>query len=679
MCGITGLLRTGSPRVELAAAAAAMGATLGHRGPDDSGLWVDEPAGVAFAHRRLAIIDLSPLGHQPMTSASGRYVICYNGEVYNFQEMREELAARGAKFRGGNDTEVILAALEAWGVEAAVQRFIGMFVFALWDKTRRALTLTRDRLGIKPLYWGEHNGLFLFGSELKALTACPGCTLEVDRDALAAFVRWNYVPSPHCIYRGIRKLEPGTMLTVRAGQSPRVTRYWDMRRVAREGVANPLRRSDEWASDRLEELLKDAVKRRMVADVPLGVFLSGGTDSSLVAALMQAQSDRPVRTFTIGFREPDYNEAVHAKAVATHLGTDHTELYVEPAHALSVIPDLPRHYDEPFADSSQVPTFLVSEMTRRHVGVALSGDGGDELFAGYTRYHWAEMVRRRFGGLPRPVRAALGSLIAAGPASLWELAARPLPAGRRPQRIGERAHKLAGFLREPDEDAIYRRQHSRWSNPAEIVLGGNEPRGIAFDPTVANEIPGFIERMQFLDTVTYMPDDILTKVDRASMAVSLEARVPLIDHRVVEFVWRLPFSMKVRAGTDKWLLRQVLYRYVPREIIERPKMGFGVPIGRWLRGPLRDWAEALLGERRLKEEGFLESRPIRRTWDDFLAGRSPSQEPLWVVLMFQAWQDVHLRGVEPDAGARQQAQSDCGTPPPVSGRPGQKAPSPHNV
>lgn len=651
MCGIAGFLRPGLGEADYGVRAAAMADALAHRGPDDSGLWVDAEAGVAFGHRRLSIIDLSESGHQPMTSASGRYVIAYNGEVYNFAALRDELVERGHRFRGQSDTEVIVAAIEEWGLDDAVGRFIGMFAFALWDREERTLSLVRDRLGIKPLYWGRFGDLFLFASELRGLRACPGWRPEIDRDALTAYMRWNYVPTPHCIYAGVGKLAPGTILAFRPGGEPTIRRYWDLRAVARAGIderANRPRfvrrpRLGDYASAlQLERLLLDAVEKRMVADVPLGAFLSGGTDSSLVAALMQACSDRPIKTFTIGFHEKDYNEAEHAKAVARHLRTDHTELYVDPAQGLEVVPRLAEFYDEPFADSSQLPTYLVSEMTRRHVTVALSGDGGDELFAGYTRYHWADMVWRRFGWVPGPLRRGLGATIGAVPSSLWESAARLLPAGRRPHRVGERALKLAAFLRQPDADAIYRRQHTHWEAPAALVPGGREPRGVAWDETLADELPDFVDRMQLMDSLTYLPDDILTKVDRASMAVSLEARVPLLDHRVVEFVWRLPPHMKRRDGETKWLLRQVLYRFVPQELIERPKMGFGVPIARWLREPLRDWAEALLDPGRLADGGLLDPAPIRAAWHDFLAGRRAVQEPLWGVLMFQAWRERHL-------------------------------------
>ena len=643
MCGVAGILEFGRGADWLSQNAKKMADSLAHRGPDADGVWVDSEAGVALGHRRLSIIDLSPAGAQPMRSATGRYVISFNGEIYNFAVLRTELQQTGATFRGGSDTEVMLAAIETWGLRSALGRFIGMFAFALWDSAARELHLVRDRLGIKPLYWAQEGPLFIFGSELKALTACDGWSPEIDRGALTAFARWNYVPSPHCIYRGASKLSPGTFLSKKFGEDPRIQSYWDFRAISHQAMSEPFEGSDEEAAAELERLLRDAVKQRLVADVPLGAFLSGGIDSSLVVALMQSEGARTARTFSIGFHEDEYNEARHAKAVATHLGTDHTELYVGSEEALAVIPNLPHYYDEPFADSSQIPTYLVSHMTAKHVTVALSGDGGDELFAGYTRYHWAEMVRRRFLRLPGGVRQGLAGLIDLPPRNFWEKAALLFPAGRRPQRVGERASKLAGFLREPDADAIYRRQHTHWADPAALVIEGKEPLGLPFDDSLSSTIPNFVQRMQFLDTMTYLPDDILTKVDRASMAVGLEARVPLIDHRVVDFVWRLPQSMKIRGSSDKWLLRKILYRHVPRQIMDRPKMGFGAPVGKWLRGPLRDWAEHLLSRKRLKEAGYFDPEIVRSAWDAMLVGRNTAQEPLWGILMFETWRDVQPR------------------------------------
>ncbi len=636
MCGITGFI---DPRAaaELEPRCAEMVATLHHRGPDDRGVWCDGEAGVALGHARLSIVDLSPLGHQPMVSADGRWVIAYNGEVYNFAELRRELEGQGARFRGHSDTEVIVEACAAWGVEATVRRLIGMFAIALWDRAERSLHLVRDRLGIKPLYWGRFGDLLLFGSELKALRAHPGWRPEVDREALHGFMRHGYVPAPLSIYCGVHKLPPGHILRLRPGGELHLERYWDLRELALTGQAAPEFASDAEAVEALDGLLRDAVRRRMVADVPLGALLSGGIDSSVVVALMQAQSERPVKSFSIGFHEREYDESQHAKAVARHLGTEHTELHVAPGHAMEILPRMAEWYDEPFADASQVPTFLVSELTRQHVTVALSGDGGDELFAGYTRYFWADAIWRRMGRLPLPVRRATAASLRLLSPAAWNRLFGLVPRAWRPSHAGGKVHKVADLLAMPDADAVYRSLVSLWPDPEKLVLGGAEPATPLWDAGLCRDFPGFTERMQYMDTVTYLPDDILTKVDRASMAVALEARVPLLDHRVVEFAWRQPMSRKIRDGQGKWLLRQVLNRYVPRELIERPKMGFGVPIDHWLRGPLRDWAEALLDERRLREEGYLNPAPVRRMWHEHQSGTRNRQYPLWAVLMFQQW------------------------------------------
>ncbi|MGB1548622.1 MAG: asparagine synthase (glutamine-hydrolyzing), partial [Alphaproteobacteria bacterium] len=555
------------------------------------GAWIDAEAGAALGHRRLSILDLSPAGHQPMESKNGRYVLSYNGEVYNFQELRAELEGKGVIFRGHCDTEVIVEAIAAWGLAATLPRLIGMFAFALWDREARTLTLVRDRMGIKPLYWAKQGGLFLFASELKAFYAHPDFRAEVNRDALTSFLRHNYISAPHSIYRNTFKLSPGTMLTLYWGGEPEISTWWNLREIAAKAQQNRPAFEEAEALEALDTLLKDAVKRRMIADVPLGAFLSGGIDSSTVTALMQAQSERPVRTFTIGFHEEAYDEAKDAKEVAKHLGTEHTELYIEPRDALEVIPRLPLIYDEPFADSSQIPTFLVSELTRNHVKVALSGDGGDELFAGYNRYFWAETLWRKLHLLPGFARGGLAGAIHTLSPAQWDRLFGAVPARLRPRLAGDKLYKLAGLFGLSSRDALYRQLLTHWEAPASLVPGGTEPTGILWDESVANEFPDFMERMQFLDSVTYLPDDILTKVDRASMSVGLEARVPLLDHRVVEFVWRLPGTMKVRKGAGKWLLRQVLDRYVPKALTLRPKMGFGVPIDSWLRGPLRDWGE----------------------------------------------------------------------------------------
>lgn len=644
MCGIAGLVSASaaSPADELRSAGEAMTNALSHRGPDDHGLWVDASSGVALGHRRLSIVDLSQAGHQPMVSANGRFVLVYNGEVYNHQETRKELEALGVVFRGTSDTEVILEACAAWSVERTLPKLNGMFAFAVWDRAEGVLTLVRDRLGIKPLYWAKAGPLFLFGSELKALRAKRGWSPKVRPDAVAAYMRHGYIPGPHTIYEGVQKLEPGTVLTFRARENaePQLRRYWDLREVADRGATSRNGPSSAELVDDLDRLLRDAVRRRMVADVPLGAFLSGGVDSSTVAAMMQAQSPVPIKTYTIGFQQSQFDEAPHARAVAQHLGTDHTELYVEPQDALNIVPELPHWYDEPFADSSQIPTLLVSRLTRQHVTVALSGDGGDELFAGYERYFWNQRLLRALGRVPRRVRSAAGFGLRSLSPQLRDWCLKRLP--RRLQNVvtATRLDKLSDVLNASHSDALYRRILSLWPNPKAVVLGGSEATGRLWEPNLTHGLDPSIEAPQFLDTLTYLPDDILTKVDRASMAVALEARVPLIDYRVVEFAWRLPMRMKVRDGRGKWILRQVLDRYVPRQLIDRPKMGFGVPLAQWLRGPLREWAEDLLSESQLSQQGLLQVDLVRRTWQEHLSGRQERADHLWAVLMLQSWMRV---------------------------------------
>ena len=639
MCGIAGFLGPAAQR-GMRPAAQAMADAIRHRGPDDSGEWCDQSAGIALAFRRLSILDLSPAGHQPMTSASGRYVIVFNGEVYNCEELRSRLP--GYRWQGHSDTEVMLAAVEAWGLEAAVRAFVGMFAFALWDTRERELHLVRDRLGIKPLYYGRCRQYLLFGSELSALRAHPAFNAEIDRGAVALLMRYGYVPCPYSIYGGIRKLPPGTILRMKLDRElPEPLPFWSARAIAEAGVADPLPDDPEPARDALHQLLLEAIRLRMMADVPLGAFLSGGIDSSTVVALMQAQSSRPVRTFSIGFVEKNYNEAPFAAEVARHLGTDHTELYVTPAEAQAVVPRLPEYFDEPFADSSQVPTFLVSALARKHVTVSLSGDGGDELFAGYPRYSLANQI----WGTMRHFPAAGRKLAAAGmrtlSANTWNRFFRTadvvLPERIRRRRPGEQIHRFADLLSEDSRQAVYRRILSHWDPPDQVVVGALEPPTALTDPGRRPELSDFTLQMMFIDLVSYLPDDILTKVDRASMAVSLEARVPLLDHRVVEFAWRLPMSLRIRDGQEKWLLRQVLYKYVPARLVDRPKMGFGIPVGEWLRGPLRDWGEALLEPDRLAEGGCLDHETVRRVWNEHLSGTRNWQYLLWDVLMFEAW------------------------------------------
>jgi asparagine synthase (glutamine-hydrolysing) len=659
MCGIAGFWRGGPIAADAAAVARRMAAALAHRGPDADDTWVDEYSGVALAHRRLSIIDLSPLGNQPMVSASGRFVIVFNGEVYNYGSLRKELAGRagsGVPFRGHSDTEVMLAAIEVWGLEAAVKRFVGMFAFALWDRQQQRLHLVRDRLGIKPLYYGWAGNTLLFGSELRAFTAHPSFRGDVDRNAIALLLRHNCIPAPYSIYRGVYKLLPGTILTLGSPQPSDATpvAYWSARQVAEQGTRNVFVGTDAEAIEALDALLRDAVSLRMIADVPIAAFLSGGLDSSTVVALMQAQSDRPIKTFTIGSADSAFDESPHARAVSRHLGTDHTELIVTHDDALAVVPQLATLYDEPFADSSQIPTYLISALARRDVTVALSGDGGDELFAGYNRHVWAQRVWGSVRWLPRVVRDVQASAITAISPGTWDRLFKRvrhlIPNGLRHASPGYKLHKMADVLSAPSAEAIYGRLASHWNDPTSVVLGAHEPMTALADPAHAAQLPSFVEKMLYLDLVTYLPDDILTKVDRASMAVGLEARVPLLDHRVVEFAWRLPLSMRYRDGKSKWLLRQILYRHVPREIVERPKIGFGIPLHSWLRGPLREWAEELLDERRLVREGYFDPAPIRRRWHEHLAGTRRWEYHLWDVLMFQAWLEASHAPPAPTAG-----------------------------
>lgn len=639
MCGIAGFITAQlMPAEQLNCIAATMARSMQHRGPDDEGIWTDARCGIALAHRRLSIVDLSPAGHQPMTSADGRYVISYNGEVYRLGEIRSRLQRGGRVFRGHSDTEVILESIAADGIEATAAKLIGMFAMAVWDRSERTLTLMRDRLGIKPLYWSKVGGSFLFASELQAFRAHRDFTPRIDQRAVASFLRHNYVPAPATIYEGVHKLEPGTILTLPWRGEPRVSRYWDARAIARSGRRNQLQVSDAELVDQLEALLQDAVACRMIADVPLGAFLSGGIDSSAVVALMQRAGMGRARTFSIGFDIPGYNEAPYAAAVARHLGSDHTELTVTSGLALEVIPKLVEWYHEPFADSSQIPTYLLSRLTRRHVTVALSGDGGDELFAGYNRYSLARNTWGKLSLLPIALRRGIASAVVSVAPDRWNRMLGWLPEKIRPPQIGDKLHKAADVLRLSSADAVYHRLVSHWE-PMQLMPAIQEHRGILFDRSVIDDFPDLLDRMQFLDLVTYLPDDILTKLDRASMAVSLEARVPLIDHRVVEFAWRLPDSAKVRNGTSKWALRQMLYRYVPPRLLERPKMGFGIPLGEWLRGPLREWAEGLLAEQRLKQGALLDAATVRHHWHEHVTGKRNWQYLLWDVLMLEAWRE----------------------------------------
>ena len=646
MCGLVGFLGILDNSQELTANQATlrrMGNAILHRGPDDAGYWCDIKQNIGLGHRRLSIVDLSPAGHQPMHSTSERYVLVFNGEIYNHLDLRIELEKSGdIAWRGHSDTETLLAGFLVWGIQGTLERSIGMFAIAVWDRQTHTLTLARDRLGEKPLYYGwqgsDSSAVFLFGSELKALRAHPAFSAEVDRGALSLLLRHNYIPAPYSIYKGIAKLNPGCLLTVSLQQrEPEVVTYWSGAQVATTGMANRFTGSATQAVDELETLLKDAVRQQMMADVPLGAFLSGGVDSSVVVALMQTQSPRPVKTFTIGFNEEGYNEAVHAKAVAKHLGTEHTELYVTAEQAMAVIPRLPALYDEPFADSSQIPTFLVSQLARQHVTVSLSGDAGDELFCGYSRYQMTAGLWNKLSLLPVPLRKLMAQGVKGVSPQAWNRLAAVLPRSVRSANIGDKLHKGADVLASNSVDALYLGFASHWHDPASVVIGGLEPATLL--TRNAPDLPalGAMERMMALDLLTYLPDDILAKVDRAAMGVSLESRVPFLDHRVVEFAWRLPQALKLRDGQTKWALRQVLYRHVPKELIERPKMGFAVPLQDWLRGPLRDWAESLLDEARLERQGYFHPVPIRQKWAEHLSGQRNWTPHLWCVLMFQAW------------------------------------------
>lgn len=622
MCGICGYMRLGEGPLQFDdEVVESMTDAIMHRGPDDSGKWLDREAGVALGHRRLSILDLSPLGHQPMHSANGRFIIAYNGEVYNHLDLREEL--EGYTFKSTSDTETILAAVSHWGLEEALSRFIGMFAIALWDREKKELSLVRDRLGIKPLYVAQAGNAFLFGSELKSLKAVPGFTPPIDRRALTLYFRHNFIPAPFSIYEGVHKVLPGEIVIVN-GTGITKKRYWDVSREWRKGSENLFPGSAREATDSLETLLLDSVRRRMLSDVPLGAFLSGGIDSSVVAALMQSVASGPVKTFSIGFSEASYNEAEHAKAVAAHLGTDHTELYVTPQDLLNVVPDMPRFWDEPFADSSQIPTYILSRLTRAHVTVSLSGDGGDELFSGYERYFWTQRVQSALSRIPMPVRSAAVGAGKILPKWCYSLL------GSKGQKIRWRLDAL----RSENYESLYHYFVSHFKKPVEFVLGGHEP---ATPSNTASPMDDQWAWMSLYDLLGYLPDDILTKIDRASMAVSLEARVPLLDHRVVEFAATIPTSMKVHGGQGKWLLRQVLDRYVPRDLIDRPKMGFGVPIEKWMREDLREWCGDMLNADSIRQQGYIDADAVSRMWKEYLNGESSWNYYLWDVLMFQAW------------------------------------------
>ena len=634
MCGISGVvdLKQRLDAEQLARQVQRMSDTLQHRGPDSGGRWLDRDNGVALGFRRLAIMDISAHASQPMVSADQRYVISYNGEIYNHLELRSELIAQGITFRSRSDTEVLLEAFSHFGITDTLQRLNGMFALALWDKARRRLYLIRDRLGIKPLYYGVLDGFVIFASELKALRAFEFWQPQIDRDAITAFARFNYIPAPLSIYQSIRKLPAGALLSLPLDKPPQLKYYWNMWDVVQQ--SRQVSTSTE-VVDAAETLVRDSVRRQMLADVPCGVLLSSGIDSSTVAALMQAESANRIKTFTMGFANAAYDEANAARAIAAHIGSEHTELCLSAKDILNLIPQLPLWYDEPFADSSALPTYLLSRLARQHVTVALSGDGGDEVFLGYNRYAIASKLWRRMRTMRPEQRTWCANAAESLSIAHWDRLARLIPATFRPRQLGDKLHKLATVLRQPDENAIYRRLVSQWEDPKALVLGANESPAAFWQQ--ATSISDFIDRMAFLDTVTYLPDDLLTKVDRASMAVSLEVRVPLLDHRLVEFAWRLPQSMRLRGSITKWLLREVCYRHLPRALVDRPKAGFTVPLDSWLRGPLCGWAQDLLSPDRIRAQGIFDPMVVAACWQRFIDGKGNHQHGIWGLLQMQAW------------------------------------------
>jgi asparagine synthase (glutamine-hydrolysing) len=659
MCGLAGVLGDAKVSDE---SLRAMAFAIHHRGPNHQGVWRDAEAGIGLGHARLSILDLSSAGHQPMRSASGRYVIVYNGEIYNHALLRTDLEKCGCApdWRGHSDTETLLAGFDAWGIEATTMKTVGMFAFAVWDKEERTLTLARDRMGEKPLYFGWNRGVFLFASELKALRAYPCFDSEINRNTITLLLRHSYIPAPYSIYQGIFKLWPGTLLTMGKGNHRScpwdvdrppfqqfqgdgisLRPYWTLRNVVEQGRLHPFGGTENEAVTELEHVLTSAVLSQQISDVPLGAFLSGGVDSSTIVALMQAHAARPIKTFTIGFHEDGYNEAKFAKDVARHLGTEHTEFYVSPEESMAVIPRLPTLYDEPFSDASQIPTFLVSQLARPHVTVSLSGDAGDELLGGYDRYLSASAIWKKIGWLPRLGRSTLAHAIKKISPSrfdqLDDFISWIIPGKTHSTRTGDRALKLADLLSASDREFIYKYFFWHWKSPGDVVICHQEPPTMLTNSQDIDFAGSFENKMMYLDAMSYLPDDILVKVDRAAMGVSLETRVPFLDHRVIEFAWRLPLALKIRNGQGKWILRQVLYKYVPKQLIDRPKAGFCVPIDSWLRGSLKEWAGALLEEGRLKREGYFNAAPIRQKWTEHLSGQRNWQYDLWDVLMFQAW------------------------------------------
>lgn len=641
MCGITGFINVISnlDAEKLTSLVSQMSDSIIHRGPDDGGHWVDAEFGIALGFRRLAIIDLSPAGHQPMTSADDRFVIVFNGEIYNFNEIRSELSSFGHAFRGHSDTEVILAAVSEWGLKSTLQKLNGMFAFVIWDKKERVLSLVRDRIGIKPLYYGWCGNTLLFGSELKSLRAHPDFLPEINRNALSILLRYGYIPAPYTIYEKINKLIPGSILQFQLNNSitsEETSIYWSAEQAFTKGLSNPFIGNETEVLNALDDMLTQSIGLRMIADVPLGAFLSGGIDSSTIVALMQKQSLKPIQTFTIGFREESFNEASQAKLVAQHLGTLHTELYVTAKEARDIIPLLPSMFDEPFADPSQIPTYLISRLAKSQVTVGLSGDGGDEFFGGYNRYVWVNRIWKNLHSIPLPVRKLVSSslelLSPEVTSNLLRIANKNLP------NQADKIKKIISVLGAPSPEYMYVDLLSHWKTPDDVVIHGFE------STKIVNQLPenlkniSITEKMMLLDQLSYLPDDVLAKVDRASMRTSLEVRAPLLDdHQTIEFSYRIPMHMKIRNGEGKWILKQLLNRYIPQALTERPKMGFGVPISSWLRGPLRNWANDLLSETKLHQDGFFNASIIQKKWHEHSSGSKDWQYELWIILMFQAW------------------------------------------
>lgn len=657
MCGITGIF---SPkhlmRQNIAEIARSMAQKIKHRGPDDEGIWTDTQHGISLAHRRLSVLDLSDAAHQPMESPCGRYIMIFNGEIYNHNEIRREidginlhdisLNSNGNVWRGHSDTETLLVGISIWGLKKTLLKSVGMFAISLWDRKEQTLLLARDRMGEKPLYYSLQGSTFLFASELKALCAHPEFKMEVDRQALSTLLQRSAISAPHSIYKGVYKLLPGsilklTKLNIINNRLPHPNIYWSLRDVALTAQKKLFTGTDGEAQDQLELLLQQSISGQMIADVPLGAFLSGGIDSSIVVALMQKLSKRSVKTFTIGFHESGYNEAKHARSVASYLGTEHTELYVSENEAMEVIPRLHQFYDEPFADSSQIPTVILSELARQHVTVSLSGDGGDELFGGYNRYMWGPSIWRQIHWLPRNVRAALAGILSSVSPYAWDKIFNGLsiflPRNFCFSTPGDKLHKIAQILAVRSAEEIYEGLISHWKNTQDVVKGSYESTTILQQLNCPLEMPDLEHQMMYMDSVSYLPDDILVKVDRAAMGFSLETRTPFLDHRLVDFAWSLPLSMKIRNGKGKYLVRQVLDQYMPRKLVERPKMGFSIPLDSWLRGPLKPWVEDLLDESRLLDEGYFNSIPIRKMWHEHLKGKRNWSYHLWDVLMFQSW------------------------------------------